>query len=131
MEDLWVKIYGGGNLHRKDSDLQVEIYMPLPLIPLNCKAPHHDECIEFTLKSDPTKANSSKYKFQMHYLSGAEDMCSILTWEDDINPVIARMCVVNATLMYILYTQFMHGVAKSTFKTGVCMLTNATHQDCL
>jgi hypothetical protein len=96
---------------------------PLPLIPLDQKAPHCNECIEFTLKLDPTNANSSEYKFQMCYLNGTEDMHSILAWEDDINHVMARMGIVNATPMYVLYTQCMHRTAKSTFKSGIHMLT--------
>jgi hypothetical protein len=80
--------------------------VPLPLAPLDCKAPHCDECIEFTLKSDPTNSNSSEYKFQMCYLKGTEDVYSILARkEDDVNCAIARLGIVNPTPMYVLYTQ--------------------------
>jgi hypothetical protein len=81
--------------------------VPLPLVPINCKAPAHNECQEFTLKSDPTNADSAKYKYQMCYLKGTEDVCAILAWQDDINHVIAGLGVNQFTPMYVLYTQCM------------------------
>jgi hypothetical protein len=97
--------------------------VPLPLVPIDCKAPACNECQEFTLKSDPTNANSAEYKFHMCYLKGTEDACSILAWEDDINHVIAGLGVNQPTPMYVLYTQCMHGIAKSTFEMAVLHLT--------
>ena len=92
---------------------------PLPLVPIDCKAPHHNECQGFTLKLDPANANSAEYKFQMHYLKGTEDACDILAWLDDANHAITGLGLTKATPMYVLYTQCMHSIAKSTFELAV------------
>jgi hypothetical protein len=98
--------------------------IPLPLVPIDRKPPAHNECQEFTLKTDPADANSTEYKFHMHYLKGTEDTCSIIAWVDDINHVIARLGVNQPVPANTLYTQCMHGTALSTFKTTVRRLCN-------
>jgi hypothetical protein len=64
----------------------------------------------------------------MCYLKGTKDACSILAWEDDVNHSLAGLGIVNPTPMYVLYTQCLRRVAKSTFEMGVCTLTNTTHR---
>jgi hypothetical protein len=54
--------------------------IPLPLVPVDRKAPACDECQEFTLKTDPTDANSAEYKFHMRHLKGTKDAHGILAW---------------------------------------------------
>jgi hypothetical protein len=100
--------------------------IPLPLVPVDHKAPARDECQEFTLKTDPADADSAKYKFHMHHLKGTEDARGILAWVNDITRVIAGLGVTQPIPAYMLYTQCMRGTALSTFEVIVCThCTNA------
>ena len=104
--------------------------IPLPLVPIDCKAPACNECQEFTLKTDPANANSTEYKFHMRYLKGTEDARGILAWVDDINRVITGLGVDQPLPAYTLYTpQCMHGTALSTFEMTVHTYCNTAHNN--
>jgi hypothetical protein len=70
-------------LRDSGNEKKVNDHIPLPLVPFDHKAPAHDECQEFSLKTDPTNGDSAEYKFQMRM-----DARGILTWADDIRHVI-------------------------------------------
>jgi hypothetical protein len=81
--------------------------VPLSLVPIDHKPPAHNECQEFTLKSDPTNTNSANYKFHICYLKGTEDVHAILAWQDDINHFIARLGVNQPTSnVYALHSVY-------------------------
>jgi hypothetical protein len=96
--------------------------VPLPLVPIDHKAPACNECQEFTLKLDPTNANSPSTSSRCATSRELRMHASILAWQDDINHVIAGLGVNQPTPMYVLYTQCMHGIAKSTFEMAVHLL---------
>jgi hypothetical protein len=93
--------------------------IPLPLVPLDRKAPARDECQEFALKADPANPASPEYKFHMRHLKGTEDARSIMAWVDDIQRVLSGLGIVDPIPAYSLYTQCMRGTALSTFETIV------------
>jgi hypothetical protein len=93
--------------------------IPLPLVPLDRKAPARDECQEFALKADPANPDSLEYKFHMRHLRGTEDARGIMAWVDDIQRVIAGLGIADPIPAYSLYTQCMRGTALSTFETIV------------
>jgi hypothetical protein len=90
--------------------------IPLPLVPLDRKAPARDECQEFALKADPANPASPEYKFHMRHLKGTEDARGIMAWVDDIQRVIAGLGIADPIPAYSLYTQCMRGTALSTFE---------------
>jgi hypothetical protein len=90
--------------------------IPLPLVPLDRKAPARDECQEFALKADPANPTSPEYKFHMCHLKGTEDARGIMAWVDDIQRVIAGLGIADPIPAYSLYTQCMRGTALSTFE---------------
>jgi hypothetical protein len=94
--------------------------IPLPLVPIDRKAPARDECQEFALKADPANPDSLEYKFHMRHLRGTEDARGIMAWVDDIQRVIAGLGITDPIPAYSLYTQCMRGTALSTFETIVC-----------
>jgi hypothetical protein len=93
--------------------------IPLPLVPLDRKAPARDECQEFALKADPANPASPEYKFHMRHLKGTEDARGIMAWVDDIQRVIAGLGIADPIPAYSLYTQCMRGTALSTFEAIV------------
>jgi hypothetical protein len=94
--------------------------IPLPLVPLDHKAPAWDECQEFALRADPTNHASAEYKFHMRHLKGTEDARGIMAWVDDIQRVISGLGITNPIPSYMLYTKCMRGTALSTFEAIVC-----------
>jgi hypothetical protein len=106
-------------LHDSGNEKKVNDHIPLPLVPFDRKAPARDECQEFTLRMDPTDANSAEYKFHMRHLKGSEDARGILAWADDIRRVLHGLDVTLPVPAYTLYTQCMHGTALSTFEAIV------------
>jgi hypothetical protein len=93
--------------------------IPLPLVPIDRKAPARDECQEFALKADPANPASPEYKFHMRHLKGTEDACSIMAWADDIQRVLSGLGITDSIPAYTLYTQCMRGTALSTFEALV------------
>jgi hypothetical protein len=57
-------------LHDSGNEKKNNDHIPLPLVPIDRKAPARDECQEFTLKMDPADANSAEYKFHMRIPQG-------------------------------------------------------------
>jgi hypothetical protein len=93
--------------------------IPLPLVPIDCKAPARDECQEFALKVDPANPASPEYKFHMRHLKGTEDARGIMAWVDDIQRVLSGLGIIDPIPAYSLYTQCMRGTALSTFEALV------------
>ena len=90
----------------------------LPLAPEAEELSKEDSC-SFELRSDPTVANSAKYKKTIRIVQGGETVRQLLNWRQDMTLVLKSMGLTANVSKITMAKTTLRGTALNEFSTGV------------
>ena len=87
----------------------------LPLVPEDDHELNSSNSVSYSLRVNPTDADSPTYKKYVRVLTGGEDVRTVLTWVSDTALVISGLNVTQPGNEYTLLTNLVKGSAKTIY----------------
>ena len=91
----------------------------LPIVPDMEEEVPKEDLLSFSLRTDPTDANSPTYKKTIRLIRGNESVREIIKWVAEARSILIGMNITAQANQIAIIKQMLRDIALTTFQTGV------------